>query len=683
MKIVFSSRFLSLQYRRTIVSALTLSGCMIMPLANAADDSAPATGTYADEQFQRGETLYIEECAACHGVNLEGVAASTLIGPTFRKTWSRLNANVGELFNRISISMPPGQLGRLGSAENLDILAYLLGRNNVLVGTQLLNEDYNYLAAIELGRGDEALDIAANFIEGANGLIPTGTGPSFNDLANAASNANDWLYHNHNYQGTRYSALNEINTTNVGELIQKCTYQFNSKETLQTGPIVYKGVMYVTNKTHTAAIDAATCQTLWRHDWEPRDRMVWAANRGVAIVDGYVVRGTNDGYLFALDAANGELLWARQLADPWLGETFTMPPMIFEDTVLIGPAGSENAISGWVAAFKLSDGELVWKFQTVPGATLAGGPTWGNPNGILLGGGAVWTPLSMDLELGEVYVAVTNPAPDFPAYLRPGENLYTNSIVALDARTGALKWHRSIVPNDDHDWDLTQVSPVLKANINNVSRDLVVTVGKDGVLRTLDKQTHEPLYEVAVTTLENVNVPVTPEGVHACPGVNGGVLWNGPAYDPQDKLLIVPAIDYCNVFTAVSEVRHVPGQLYMGGGVKRDEEMSGWLSAIEVETGIVRWKFQTPLPLLAAVTTTAGGLAITGDLNGNLLLVNAATGEVLRAIFTGAPIGGGVVSYAVDGKQYIAATSGNPSSYLRFNTDGSMRDGSIIVYTLP
>jgi alcohol dehydrogenase (cytochrome c) len=654
------------------------------PLSRAAEDTTPATGTFTEEQYQRGELLYAEQCALCHGDNLEGGVAPTLLGPTFRKTWSRINANVGELYNRIATTMPPAQAGRLGDAQNLDILSFVLGRNNVLVGTEELQADYNYLSVIPLGRGDEVLDISANFIEGFNGIEPTGSGPSFDQLKAAASNPRDWLYHNHNYQGTRYSGLAQINTGNATEVAQVCAYQMNSRAAMQNGPIVYDGVMYITNTTHTAAINAATCEKLWAYDWQPRDRMVWGNNRGVAIKDGYVVRGTNDGYLFALDSANGELLWARQVADPWLGETFTMAPMIFEDMILIGPAGSENAISGWVGAFSLANGDQIWKFMTVPGATLQGGPTWGNPQGIPLGGGAVWTPLSMDLELEELYVAVTNPAPDFPAYLRPGENLYTNSIVALNVRDGALNWYKSIVPNDDHDWDLTQVSPVLKAGLNNVTRDLVATVGKDGVLRTLDKQTREALYEVPVTTLENVDVPVTPEGVHACPGLNGGVLWSGPAYHPGENILITPAIDYCDTFIAAptDEVRFVPGQLYMGGAWERDSEWSGWVTAVDVESGEVRWKYHAPMPMLAAVTTTAGNLVITGGLDGNLLLMDAASGEILKAIWTGAPIGGGIVSYEVEGRQYIAINSGEASGFFPTGIE-PRRDGSVIVYALP
>lgn len=666
---------------RLLFGALT--AVLFSPVNFAAE--APASSTFTEEQFDRGEVLYNAQCAACHGTELNSAAAPELIGATFRKSWSRLGANVGELFNLIGNSMPPSNPGSLSESQNVDVLAYILGRNNVLQGTEELRSDYNYLSAIPLSRGDEVLDSAATFIEGSSGIEPTGSGPSFDELLTASTNSQDWLYHNQNYQGTRYSELADIDTSNAGQLQQVCAYQLNTNATMQTGPIVYKGTMYVTNATHTAAINAATCQKIWSYDWEPKDRMVWGNNRGVAIRDGYVVRGTADGYLLALDSANGNLLWARQVADPWLGETFTMPPMIYEDMILIGPAGSENAISGWVGAFSIINGEQLWKFLTVPEAAAGGGETWGNPLNIPLGGGAVWTPLSMDLEKAELYAAVTNPAPDLPAYLRPGENLYTNNIVALDVHTGELNWHKALVPNDDHDWDLTQVSPVLKAGVNNISRDFVATVGKDGILRGLDKDSHEILYETPVTTILNAEVPVTQEGVFACPGVYGGVLWSGPAYHPAEQLLITPSIDYCAQFIADADenVDYIPGQLYMGGAVRPDEEaQTGWLTAMDAETGEVRWRYHSSAPMVSGVTTTAGGLVIAGELTGNLLLMNASTGELLNSIPTGAPVGGGIVTYEVEGRQYIATNSGN--AMLTFRTgDETNRTGSVIIYALP
>jgi alcohol dehydrogenase (cytochrome c) len=512
-------------------------------------------------------------------------------------------------------------------------------------------------------------------------VLPKGKGPTDDELLGAAENETNWLHHTRTYQGTRFSPLSQINTDNVENLRPQCIYQVGVPGPFQTGPIVHDGTMFINGVHVTAAIDATTCIPKWRHTWEPLDREPWTRNRGVAIKDGYVVRGTADGYLIALDAEDGTLLWARQVANPWLGETFTMPPMIFEDMILIGPAGSENAISGWVGAFSLSDGQPLWRFETVPGATRAGGETWGNPEGILLGGGAIWTPLSLDTERRELFVAVTNPAPDLPAYLRPGSNLYTNAIVALDVDTGELRWHDQIVPADDHDYDLTQVSPAFRGRVDGRERNLLAAVGKDGVLHVLDRDSQERLNQTPVTTILNVDEPVTTKGVYACPGVLGGVLWNGPALHPEEGLLITPAVDYCSTFFAAEEVRHVEGTGYLGGRVELDNESwSGWLTAVDFSDGSIRWKYHSPSPMVAAVTTTAGGLVLAGELGGDFMALDVKTGDPLYRFQTGGPMAGGIATYAVDGRQFIAVASGDPLPRWIKDHSGA---ATIIVFALP
>jgi alcohol dehydrogenase (cytochrome c) len=452
--------------------------------------------------------------------------------------------------------------------------------------------------------------------------------------------------------------------------------------TFQTNPIVYDGTMYITTLHATIALDAATCRPRWKNGWEPKDREVSPRNRGVALKDGLVVRGTSDGWLVALDAATGALLWARQVADPARGETFPMPPLLFEDLVLIGPAGSEHAIRGWVGAFRLRDGTPVWRFRVVPAPGEPGSETWPNPQHLLLGGGAVWTPMSLDRERGLLFVATGNPSPDLSAAARPGASLYANSIVVLDARSGALRWTTQLVPSDYHDWDVTHASPLFRTAVANRRRDLVATVGKDGVLRVLDRDTRERLYEVPVTTRENTDAPVTTSGVHACPGSLGGVQWNGPAYNPLTNLLYVNAVDWCATFIAADTVRYVPGQLYLGGRALRDSLSTarGWLTAVDATRGTVRWRYRSPAPLLAAVTTSAGGVVLTGELTGDFLVLDARSGLVRYRFNTGGPMGGGIVTYAVNGKQYVAAMSGQPGSVWVGQHTGS---ATVLVFGLP
>jgi alcohol dehydrogenase (cytochrome c) len=280
----------------------------------------------------------------------------------------------------------------------------------------------------------------------------------------------------------------------------------------------------------------------------------------------------------------------------------------------------------------------------------------------------------------ELYVAVTNPAPDFPAALRPGENLYTNSLVALDVRTGKLLWYVQLVPADFHDWDLTQVSPLYRTSIGGAERNLVATVGKDGLLRVLDRKTREQWFEAEVTRRENVEAPLTTGGVRACPGALGGVEWNGPAYNERTHMLYVPAVDWCGTFHLSDEVRFIPGRMYLGGYYSAEGTGKGRLTAIDASDGTIKWRYDSPRPMVGAVTTTAGGLVLTGELTGDFLVLDAASGKELYRFNTGGPIGGGIVSYAVKGKQYIAVMSGRPSAFWMGPHAGAP---TALVFTLP
>jgi len=439
--------------------------------------------------------------------------------------------------------------------------------------------------------------------------------------------------------------------------------------------------MYLTTAKSTIAIDEATCRPKWRHEWTFLGHPGWMRNRGVALASGRLVRATPDGYLLALAADTGKLLWARRVATSEDGETFSMAPLVFDDLILIGPAGSENNVQGWVGAFRLSDGTPVWRFNTIPRPGEDGFETWHNPKDIPMGGGSVWTSFSLDPATGDLYVPVTNPSPDLPVQLRQGDNLYTNSIVCLDVHTGKRRWHRSLVPNDSHDWDVTQAGPLLTTTVGGVPRTLVVTAGKDGMLRTLDRQTHEVIYETPVTTVENAAAPVTTTPSRVCPGVLGGVEWSGPAYLPGLNLLYVPAVDWCTTFTAFEETRYIPGKMYMGGTIDLDPpaKSQGWVTAVDASTGAVKWKYRSPRPMVASVTATAGNLLLTGELTGDFLALDARTGDVLYRFNTGGSMGGGIVTYAVGGTQYIAAASGSPSNFWVDRFKGSP---TIVVFKL-
>jgi alcohol dehydrogenase (cytochrome c) len=471
---------------------------------------------------------------------------------------------------------------------------------------------------------------------------------------------------NHDYGGQRFVDLKQINRANAGSLRPVAMYQAADSNPFHTNPVVLNGVMYITTKDSTIALDAATLKVKWRYDRKPKGKEGWPLTRGAAIKDGLVVRGTHDGYLIAIDADTGKLVWDRAVVDMTKNEGgFTMAPLIFEDLILIGPAGSELGVKGWVGAFRLSNGEPVWRFNTVPDDGEPAAETWENADAKLKGGGAVWAPLSLDVEQGLVYVPVANPAPDFYGEARPGKNLYTCSMVALDVRTGKLKWFYQLVPHDEHDWDTTQVSPIFNAKIGGKMRKLIATAGKDGVLHVLDRETHEQVYEVPITTRKNADAAPTTEGVSTCPGVLGGVQWNGPAFNPGTNMLYVNSVDWCATFIKFKDVRYVEGQFYMGGSLRAEppDKSHGWLTAIDASTGAVRWKYESKRPMLAAVTTTSSDLIFTGELMGDFMVLDGKSGDVLYRFNTGGRLNGGVVTYSINGRQYVAVASGAASPF--------------------
>ena len=495
------------------------------------------------------------------------------------------------------------------------------------------------------------------------------SGPTQEELNAAHKNNTDWLLSNHDYGGQRFVDLKQINRQNAANLRPVCMYQSGDTKAFHNNPIVYRGVMYITTPASTVALDATTLKVRWRTDRRLKSIEVHAPNRGVALKDGKLIRATTDGYLLALDMATGKILWEKQIVDAKKNEGgFNSAPMVFEDLIIIGPGVAEQGIKGWIGAFKLSDGEPVWRFNTVPNEGEPGSETWGKPEALLHGGGSVWSPISVDPEQGLVYIPVANPAPDFFDDIRPGANLYTCSMLVLEARTGKLKWFYQAVPHDIHDWDLTQVSPLFTSTVKGKTRKLVAVVGKDGLLHVLDRETREHLYEVPVTTRENVNLPLTQQGVRACPGVLGGVLWNGPAYNSVTNMLYTPAVDWCGIFKEAEENRFIPGQIYMGGSYVSDppDKARGWLTAVDASTGTVKWRYESPKPMLAAVTTTSAELVFTGETSGDFLALDARSGKVLYRFNTGGVMNGGVISYSVNGKQYVAATSGSASGFWQF-----------------
>jgi PQQ-dependent dehydrogenase (methanol/ethanol family) len=421
--------------------------------------------------------------------------------------------------------------------------------------------------------------------------------------------------------------------------------------------VVYDGILYATTHLGTYAIDAATCRKRWTHQHVAQGPEMNATNKGVAIAGGRVIRGTQDGFLYALDAKTGAPLWVRQVADWSIGEGIGAAPLVWNDVVYVGKAGGDWGIKGRMMAFNVADGSLAWAFDLIPTGNQTGADTWEKAGSADHGGGAAWVAYALDRETGTLFVPVGNPGPDYNKAMRPGANLFSISTVALDARTGKLKWWYQLRANDDHDWDATVVS-LFDAG----GRKLVATSGKEGILHVVSRDDGKLVFKLPMTTMLNHDVPLTPEGVRVCPVA--GVQWNGAAHSPSTGLLYVNAIDWCTVFKSGPNPKWMATIPYTGlanGWGTNDpiDKWSGWINAVDPKSGKMAWRVHTPTPMYAALTPTAGNVLFTGDLNGNFLALDARNGKTLFSFDTGGPIAGGVITYEQKGKQYVAVASGH------------------------
>jgi alcohol dehydrogenase (cytochrome c) len=436
------------------------------------------------------------------------------------------------------------------------------------------------------------------------------------------------------------------------------------------------------------------------------------ANRGLAYENGRLFRGAGAKHVMALDAASGRTVWDVELGGLPPGTSVPMAPVAWQGLVFVGNAGGDSyAVTGHVYALDAKDGHTVWRFDVVPDS----GPareTWRNPNpNVPPTGGAFWTTFGLDTARGTLFVPAGNPAPDYMPELRPGDNLFTNSVIGLDAKSGAMVGYIQLVKHDFHDWDV-DAGPVLVTTRGGKS--LVVSANKDGLLSAIDRseargaiaattelqrknlamagditRTLALLYQVPTTTRENMDLRMNVSGpLRFCPGSQGGTEYNGPAYLPSLNLLVVGAVDWCTSLRLVhpdSSIATKPGTPWTGAmgqgfGVQdTTAKAQGWITAIDADSGTVRWKHRTPLPQLGAVTTTAGGLVLVGELSGDLVALDARTGTVLWRGRTGNAIGGGVITYAVRSRQRVAVAAGMNSPTWPVKAQSAR----IVVYGLP
>jgi alcohol dehydrogenase (cytochrome c) len=628
-------------------------------------DSAHADGSgwYTPPQVSQGRWEYSQKCAVCHGQQLQGAGAPSLKGRIFDDRWD--GKKLSDLYGFVHNDMPLGLGASLPSQEYADIVAFLLAQNGLAAGTDKFTPYSPMDRVLELRA---ALAAGGTVASAAPGEIkigklfgrltqPGSTGPTQAEL-DAADTANDsWLMYNKGYRAERYSTLTQINADNAAELKPVCMFQLGELGTFGTGPVMYDGLLYVTTHLGTYAIDATTCRRIWTHAHVAQGPEMNATNRGVAIAGGRIIRGTQDGFLYALDAKSGAPLWVRQVADWSVGEGIGAAPLVWNDIVYVAKAGGDWGIRGRMMAFRVGDGSLAWSFDLIPQPGEPGADTWKDPQSLQHGGGAAWVAYALDRDTGTLFVPVGNPSPDYKKNMRPGANLFTISTVALDARSGKLKWWYQLRPNDDHDWDATVVS-LFDAG----GRKLVATAGKEGILHVLSREDGKLVFKLPMTTLLNHDVPLSPAGVRVCPVA--GVQWNGAAHSLQTGLLYVNAIDWCTLFKSGPDPKWVATVPYTGlangwGTNDPTSQWSGWINAVDPVSGKMAWRVHWPTPMYAALTPTAGNMLFTGDLAGNFLALDARNGKTLYRFDTGGPIAGGVITYAVKGRQYVAVASGH------------------------
>jgi alcohol dehydrogenase (cytochrome c) len=555
-----------------------------------------------------------------------------------------------------------------------------------------------------------ACAVLVNAQEVKPAAVTTGTGTpkavnvSQSMLNDASRQGTNWLHTNGSYDQMRYYPGNQINTTNVKSLRPVFVVQTEVVESMETAPIVVDGIMYLTTSfNHVYAVDAATGKEFWhyKHKMGPVTTFCCGPNnRGVAISGGRLFMGTLDAKLVALDPKTGAPLWQTDIADPDKGYSETMAPTVVDNKVLIGTNGGEYGIRGFVKAFDAESGKLIWTFFTIPeqgheGVWAENDATGRNMKRNIAAekaqfakdssfwqtlGGGVWMNPAVDLKNRTVWFVVGNPSPDLYGEERPGDNLYTNSLVAIDLDKGTYKCHFQYIAHDV--WDLDAVSPPILIDVKDKSGKMVPGVvhgGKTGHVYVHNRSDCGLIrFSEAMIPQENMWVLPTPEGARMLPGANGGVEWSPMAFNPKTRL--VYALNLHQPMTYHVEPAKYPGgsRLWLGGAFKviPEEKQWGRVAAVSVDTGKVVWKHDTEQPLIGGGLATAGDLFFFGEGNGSFNALDAKSGKKLWSFNCGAGANAMPVSYMVGKKQYVAMGCGG-------NTQIDFKRGnSVFVFAL-
>jgi alcohol dehydrogenase (cytochrome c) len=496
-------------------------------------------------------------------------------------------------------------------------------------------------------------------------------------LVNAADEPHNWLMYSGTLDSKRFSRLDQIHNRNVAGLELKWAHHIPQLGRAETTPLVVDGVMFITESpSNLVAVDAATGRPFWRYDHElPDDLRICCGrnNRGVAILGETLYMSTLDAHLVAIDARSGNLLWSAEVADYRAGYSKTAAPLIVKDKVVTGIAGGEFGIRGFLDAYDADTGRREWRTHTIPGPDHPDNRTWAGDSW-RTGGSPTWITGSYDPELNLVYWGTGNPGPDYNGDIRGGDNLYADSVLALDGDTGEMKWYFQFTPHDVHDWDAIQIPVLADIDVDGAPRKAMLWANRNGFYYTLDRETGEFLVgkEFARQTwaegLDTNGRPIrrpgmlpSAEGTLVSPMAGGATNWWSPAYSPRTGLLYVNAFDGEAEFF-IRDENYDEGSRFTGGGTQTPLPIENYASAIRAldpATGDLRWEFPIKPRTRAGVLATAGDLVFSGSVDGYFYALDAVTGAELWHIGLGGPVHASPMTYAVDAQQYVTMTVGN------------------------
>ena len=504
-----------------------------------------------------------------------------------------------------------------------------------------------------------------------------GEGLKFTDIANPR--AGEWpTYHGH-LSGNRHSSLREINTENVAHLAPKWIFPIANARRLEVTPVVVDGVMFVTTANEAYALDARSGRQLWHYSRPLTKGLIGdasgAINRGVAVLGDRVFMVTDHAHLIALHRLSGHLLWDTEMADYRQHYGATSAPLVVNDLVLSGTSGGDEGARGFVDAYRVSTGERVWRFWTMPAPGEPGSETWIG-RAIEHGCSAAWLTGTYDPGTNLIYWPTGNPCPDYNGDERKGDNLYSSSVVALEPGTGKLRWYYQFTPHDLHDWDATETPMLVDADFRGRARKLLLQANRNGFFYVLDRVTGEFLlgepFVKKMTWASGIGSDgrpkvlresdPTPKGTKACPAVEGATNWMSTAYNPATRLFYVMALESCNIYTK-SSAWWEPGKSFYGGGTRRvpGEKGEKFLRAIDIETGKLVWELPQigPANTWGGVLSTAGGLVFFQDDSGAFAAADAKTGKALWHFHTNESWRSSPMTYMVNGKQYVGVAAGS------------------------